>query len=747
MARTADASADLVFERSAAQIASDLHVAVHHDEDVAASTGAYVVTNPNITTAELTEWLASVRAAEDHSDLLAVAVMSYVSSAELPDFIARIAADPARSGDTTGPIEVVPPGERTFYCLLQAVVSFAPGAMDESSWGLDYCAGGIGPLLLAARDSGHASTLVLPSETGNQLVVQSPMYRGGVIPSTVEGRRAAYLGSLGIGLAPDALLADVVRGHPDETISMRFSGGAEPASFGDTALPPRAESFTEDLGNGWAVTVSHSDLTDGLQASPTAIALMAAGSIASLLLGMLIFSLGTGRRRAVRLVAARTDELRHQALHDGLTHLPNRTLILDRVAQMLVRCRRNGGVGAALFLDLDGFKSINDTLGHEAGDQLLLAVAQRLTTSLRGIDTIGRLGGDEFVVLVDESATHTEAGLVAERILDLLREPFELDLAPAPIVISTSIGIAIGDRGAPGDLLRDADIALYEAKEAGRNRYERFRPDMEAAVQHQFELEFDLRSALQNDQFRLHYQPIYDLSDLSIVGAEALIRWEHPTRGLVQPDDFIPLLEASGQIVDVGRWVLIQACRQAQQWIDNGDDLTVSVNVSARQLDHDSIFGHVREALHDSGLDPAHLTIEITETTLMKDAELAAKRLRALRILGVKIAIDDFGTGYSSLAYLQRFPVDCLKIDRTFTSAITGTAEADALVHTLVQLGKDLGLQTVAEGVETSGQLDHLRGVAVDRGQGFLLARPMDSAAFESKLLFGDADNHAATSG
>jgi diguanylate cyclase (GGDEF)-like protein len=442
------------------------------------------------------------------------------------------------------------------------------------------------------------------------------------------------------------------------------------------------------------------------------IALAVVGDAASLLFGLLIFTLGTGRKRALRLVARRTDELQHQALHDGLTGLPNRTLILDRVEQLLTRCRRNGTVGAALYIDLDSFKDINDTLGHEAGDQLLRAVATRLTTSLRGVDTIGRLGGDEFVVLVECGSLDFAPEHVAERLLEILLQPFELDLAARPIMVTTSIGIAIGDRGAPGDLLRDADIALYRAKAAGRNCYELFRADMETAVQHQYELDYDLRSALDNDQFRLFYQPIYDLSDLTIVGAEALLRWQHPTRGLLPPDDFIPLLEASGHIIGVGLWVLHTACAQAQAWLDQGNDLTVSVNVSARQLDRDSIIGHVAEALAVSKLDPARLILEITETALMMDTELTARRLRELKVLGIQ-----------------------LKIDRTFTDAATRSPETDALIHTLVQLGKNLGLRTLAEGIETTEQLDQLRGEAVDQVQGFLLARPLSASAFESQLL------------
>jgi diguanylate cyclase (GGDEF)-like protein len=408
---------------------------------------------------------------------------------------------------------------------------------------------------------------------------------------------------------------------------------------------------------------------------------------------------------------------------------------MDRIEQLLARNRRNGTDGAALYIDLDGFKNINDTLGHAAGDRLLLAVAARLTTTLRDADTIGRMGGDEFVVLVDGVSLHSSPELVAERLLEVMRQPFDLDESPTPIVVTTSVGIAVGDRDTPGEVLRDADVALYQAKAAGRNCYEVFRPEMETAVHRRYELEFDLRTALQDDQFRLVYQPIYNLDELTLVGVEALIRWEHPTLGVIGPDQFIPLLESSGQIVEVGRWVLHEACTQMADWRDRGSDLIVSVNVSGRQLDRDVIIEHVREALYISGLDPACLTLEITETALMRNVDTTTRRLQELKALGIQVAIDDFGTGYSSLAYLQRFPVDCLKIDRTFIDAITRSPASDALIHTLIQLGKDLGLKTLAEGVETIEQVDHLRGEHVNEVQGFLLAKPLDPHTLETQLL------------
>jgi len=429
------------------------------------------------------------------------------------------------------------------------------------------------------------------------------------------------------------------------------------------------------------------------------------------------------------------ESIRHQALHDALTGLPNRTLILDRVEQMLARARRRGIESAALFIDLDGFKQVNDTLGHEAGDRLLQSVAARLSATLREADTIARIGGDEFVVLVEGEAPTGSPEFVAERLLEVLREPFEIENAPrGALRITTSIGIAYGSNIAATDLLRDADIALYEAKTAGRDRYVTFQREMQTAVEDRVTLELDLRAAIERDEFFLMYQPIFDLDSGRVLGVEALVRWNHPTRGVVQPDTFIPLLEETKQIIEVGRWVLHEACRQAAEWQLRERNMYVSVNVSARQLDDDHLIEDLRNALGDSGLDPEALVIEITETAIMRDAEMTAHHLRIVKALGIGIAIDDFGTGYSSLAYLRQFPVDILKIDRSFITPITDSAESKALLHTLVQLGKQLGLRTLAEGIEQHEQFCQLQDEECDSGQGFIFARPLGAGDVEGFL-------------
>jgi diguanylate cyclase (GGDEF)-like protein len=434
------------------------------------------------------------------------------------------------------------------------------------------------------------------------------------------------------------------------------------------------------------------------------------------------------------------DQVRYQALHDALTGLPNRALIIDRVDHMLARARRHRIPTAVLFIDLDGFKDVNDTLGHETGDQLLQAVAARLATVLRDSDTVGRLGGDEFVVLVEGTSLDAGPELVAERLLDVLREPFDLDGRNcSSLTITASIGIAVGDRISPSELLRDADIALYRAKAAGKNCCVVFEPEMHTAVQDRISLESDLHDALVHNEFFLEYQPIFELRGKQIVGTEALIRWRHATRGLLQPDDFVPVLEESGLIADVGRWVLAEACRQTAVWHANGRSIDISVNVSARQLESDNFLHHVREALEISGLDPAALILEITETAIMRDAESTAARLAEAKRMGVRIAIDDFGTGYSSLAYLRQFPVDALKIDRSFITAIADSTEAGALIHTLVQLGKTLGLETLAEGIEDDFQYAQLQREQCDSGQGFLLAHPLSPEALERYLWSSEA--------
>ncbi len=450
---------------------------------------------------------------------------------------------------------------------------------------------------------------------------------------------------------------------------------------------------------------------------------------------------GLAGQAAVAIRNARlVDEVRHQALHDGLTGLPNRTLVLDRLSQALARASREGTPVAALFIDLDGFKEINDTLGHAAGDRLLVALADRLQVTLRHSDTIGRLGGDEFVVVAEGASLDAGPEAIAERILEVVRPPFELEgFEDTCLTVTTSVGVAVGLRESAGELLRDADIALYHAKERGKNRYALYRPEMAQRMRDRMALESDIREAVERHQFFLLYQPFFDLQAGTVIGAEALIRWCHPRRGTLDAGEFVSLLEEVGAITEVGRWVLEEAARQAQCWHRRGHRIDVSVNVSRSQLESGQLVDDVAAALRSSGLDPSALVVEIAESSLTRHAPDVVDQLRQLKQLGVKVAIDDFGTAYSSLAYLSQFPVDGLKIDRSFIASIDDSKEAGALIHVLLELGKTLGLTTVAEGIETSTQVSRLQEERCEGGQGFLLARPLPAEDLEALLAAAPA--------
>jgi diguanylate cyclase (GGDEF)-like protein len=437
-------------------------------------------------------------------------------------------------------------------------------------------------------------------------------------------------------------------------------------------------------------------------------------------------------------LARREEQLAFLGTHDALTALPNRALIVDRVEQLFARCTRDHAQIAALSVDVDNLSAVNDTLGRSAGDQLLRAVAARLDDALRGIDALGRLGADEFVVICEGSSLGEEPELVARRLLDALKSPFVLvageEREETPFTVTASIGIATGTRSSAEELLRDADVAMHRAKWDGKNRYAVFEAGMQDSVQQRVELETDMRYALERNEFFLVYQPTFAIADLHPTGVEALIRWKHPLRGVVAPNDFIPLAEETGLIAEIGRWVLREACTQGAAWRDAGHAFGIALNVSARQLDSDQLLADIEAALAESGLDATALTLEITETTLMRNIEETVRRLHAIKWLGARIAIDDFGTGYSSLAHLQRFPVDSLKIDRSFIAGVGQSEESETFIHALVQLGKALSLETVAEGIERQEQLSRLRDGECDSGQGFLLARPLDVAGIEAFL-------------
>jgi diguanylate cyclase (GGDEF)-like protein/PAS domain S-box-containing protein len=424
------------------------------------------------------------------------------------------------------------------------------------------------------------------------------------------------------------------------------------------------------------------------------------------------------------------ERLVHDALHDSLTGLPNRTLFIDRLERLIQRAQRHPDlVFAVLWLDIDRFKVINDSLGHLHGDRLLIAIARRLEENLRAEDTLARLGGDEFSALVDEIQDLGDAIRIAERIQQALAPAFELD--GHEVFVTTSIGIALGGPGykRAEDLLRDADMAMYRAKGLGKSRHAVFDETLHARAVARLELETDLRHAVQAKAFRVHYQPIVRLDTGKLIGFEALVRWEHPERGQLSPGEFIPVAEDTGLIVAMGRSVLEQACGQLQAWQEEFDydlGLSMSVNLSSRELTQPDLVKEVRSILRRTGLDGSKLRLEITESMLMENLDVACTVLTELRAMNICVSVDDFGTGYSSLNYLHRLPIDVLKIDRSFVAGLDVDEEHLAIVRAIVTLSQSLGMEVVAEGIETTEQCEYLKTLECQYGQGYLFSRPLD---------------------
>jgi diguanylate cyclase (GGDEF)-like protein len=753
------------FDRRAQTVAARVASVLQRDADVTTTAASIEAQDPQLSNAGLSEWFTTLTTGHVPNALGATFIQP-VLDYQLALYRVLVDSDPTSALRSGGSFSILPSTATSPYCLTRllaldpAVRSAGDAALPP---GLDWCATPAGSALSAARDTGTPAVakVVAPDEgtltglepagktpdaaqiqtlksiegaLGQAVVFFAPVYSQ-TAPATEAARLASFEGWVGGIFDTGTVLAGAGVGHNalNVTLAARNPGAALTTVASEDAVTTATtlvDSVHTQAGGRWVITVARPPVTGW--ASGTRQGLVVGGVIVLATLAVLgVMGVLLRRRRAVvappaAVVAERAGDVDHMALHDLLTGLPTRPLIVDRTEQMLARSRRSKLPMAVLVMDLDGMDAFNERHGRARGDELLTAVAERLVAVLREADTVGRQDGDEFVVLTDGASLTAGPELVAERLIGVLREPFHLGEGDdEPVSISASVGIALGPRIDAASLLEDAHTALTEAKAAGGARYSLFGQDMPMALEGRKAFETELRIAVASDQFFLRYQPIFDIDTRTTTGVEALLRWQHPTRRVIPPDHFLPVLEETGLILPLGRWVLLEACRQGALLHAKGYRIAMSVNVSARQLESETIVDDVRDALDETSFAAHALVIEVTETTLMRDTALMVERLIALKSLGVRIAIDDFGTGYSTPAYLRQFPIDILKIDRSFISSMITTRDSSMLIHTLVQFGKTLGLETIAEGIEEEGQLDPLLAEQCDTGQGFLYGRPL----------------------
>ncbi len=689
-ARAAAQHSRQAFRLDANQVDGAMDLAVQHETDLLTAAGAFLQVNPTAPASLFARWAADVGVLKHYPEIVTLSLIRPVAGS---------------------------PGA----CPLVAMVGLLWTRAQRAAGNRDICERMRS--LQASAATGRLSDFGYSLSPGVSLYGESvPVYRTAALPPTIAGRRQQLLGWVAITVYPQVLVRRTLARFPGLRLQLRTTS-VDRLAFGN-GPQPGDDSIRASLGNGTIEVIAAEVQGGSLLGDGTAVLILLCGSSLSLLLGLVLVLLGTSRERAVLLAAQKTSEVAHLALHDGLTDLPNRTLVMDRITHALARATRGTTGVTVLFIDVDQFKAINDTFGHGPGDEVLRTIASRLRSVVRDSDTVGRLGGDEFIVLLEPEEAPASAELVAERILEVLRQPIALDGGQA-VRLSASVGIAVAQHVDADELLRDADLALYAAKEAGKDRYVVFADEMKSTLADRGALELALREAIANDELFLLYQPTFYLDDRSLRGVEALLRWNHPERGIVSPDRFIPIAEESGLIVEIGRWVAKEACAQAAAWRDRGVDLVMAINVSGRQLDEAGFADEIRQILTETRMDPGALVLEITETSLMRDPEAAGSLLQSLKALGVRIAIDDFGTGYSSLAYLRQLSVDTIKIDRSFITSLGASHDATALVNTLVELGRSLRITTLGEGIEDEAQLEMLRDAHCDLGQGFLFARPL----------------------
>jgi diguanylate cyclase (GGDEF)-like protein len=775
LVHTDGAKARRTFQRTSTTIAAALKLAIRHEEQLVVSASTFFVDHPHATRAEFAAWTNWARTTRRYPELQQLTLIALVQAPELSAFGAQAAGRATSSGSPVGSssarvaghaaklpeapppspwssttpagegLRVFPASNHSSYCPMLAGLRSAGAAIPPR--GFDYCAHS--SALLRSRDSGQSVYTSIAG--GKTLAVVTPVYRGEATPRSLAGRQAASVGLLREVLAPEVVMQQVLAGQPGYVLRLRYRTGSTNIAFTSGAPQGDAQSTTIRLRGGWTVKSFGPPVTPGISADGNALALLIGGSLLSVLLGVLVFMLGSRLprtrvpRTAPRAPAPKPPELPDADLYDALTGLPNRSLTLDRAERMVARAGRDSGMLAgALFVDIDRLKDVNEKLGAAAGDQLLRIVGERLNDVVRTHDTVGRLGGDEFVVLVESAARGIRLDSLAQRMIAALHQPVELDNFGPSFVLTASIGVAFGRYETYEDMLRDARLALASAKAAGKDRYTLFNANMRTVIEGRAVLEAELNTALSEQQFFLLYQPIYDLGTQRVAGVEALIRWQHPTQGVLAPDDFVPLAEETGLIVPIGRWALEEACNRAAAWQVAGHRVGVAVKVSATQLGRQGFVTDVRRALQQSGIEPALLTLEIAETAVMRDVESYAQRLRELKSLGVSVAIDDFGgSGYAHHSDLRQLPLDCLRVDRGSLAASEDEDYRSWLLESILLVGRDLSLTVIATGIETAEQMASLQALGFTMAQGFLLGKPTPVDDLEGLFVAGFPAAHA----
>jgi diguanylate cyclase (GGDEF)-like protein len=741
VARHDSAKARNAFAQTSAGIASSLKLAVQREEDLVVSASTFYTGNPKASHSEFEKWANWAHMLRHYPELDGLRLVMLVRAPELAAFAAHLAGHtvkatkPASTHTIGESLHVVPAGTRPYYCL--AVAGLARSLAVSTPAGLDYCA--LTPALLSSRDTAHSNSSPALGRRTDAVRIETPVYRGGVAPVTDAGRRGAFVGWLSEVLVPRVVARNALRGHPNTAVRLGYRAGSSKIAFTDGTRPTSAQSTRIRLHNGWTATIFGASVGKSVLADGWPLALLIGGILLSASLGLVVFLLGA--RPARKPAAPANPNPDREQLYDTLTGLPNRALTLDLAERMVARTRRQSGMLAgALVLNVDWFKDVNDKLGPVCGDQLLKIVAERLESVVRSGDTVGRLGGDEFVVLVESAARGARLDSLARRLIEAMHKPVDLDDFGPSFFLTASIGVAFGQYAYPQDLLRDAQLALQAGKAAGKDRYTLFNANMRSVIEGLGTLDAELNAALLDSQFFQLYQPIYDLSTRQVVGMEALLRWRHPTRGTVFPADFIPLAEETGLIVPIGRWALEEACRRAAAWNVAGHRVGISVQVSANQLNRDGFATDVRRALQQSGIEPALLTLEISEDTVMLDVAGATERCEEIKRLGVRIAIDDFGSGYAYRSDLQQMPIDFLKVDRSSLAASDDEDYRSWLLEAILHFGHDLSLTVIAKGIDTYEQMTTVQTMGCTMAQGFFMGEPLAAHAVEGVL---DADFQA----